>query len=66
MQVLAQYVEDRSVDMRHVAVMTLPCTKRDQTGVDVSGRWFVVTREDKEGCIVAHMFAASLGAPACD
>ena len=56
MQVVARYTEDRSVDVRHVAVETLSgaagerCPKRDQIGVTVSGRWFGVSRGDKRMC----------------
>ena len=64
MQVVARYIEDRSVDARHVAV------KGDRNVIKLVSMclddWFGVWRGDKEGCTVAHMFATSLGAPACE
>ena len=71
MQVAARYIEDRRVDVRHVAVVILSCTagKGDRHVIKLVSVCLddgSVFRAEKEGCIVAHMFAASLGAPACE
>ena len=68
MQVAARYIEDRSVDVRHVAVVTLSCTavKGDRNVIKLVSKCLDDGSKRKEGCVVAHMFTASLGAPACE